>query len=344
MTKPIAPGTRVLLRIDVNVPVVRGKVDAGRVGRLAQALPQIRALIAQRARVVLVAHLGRPHGVDRTLSLAPIAHALGKMLGKKIALARDVVGPSARATAEALAPGGVMMLENVRFEPGEEKNGKTFARQLAALADVYINDAFGVAHRAHASVVGVPTLLPSYAGMLLAREVRELTRPIAKPFVLVVGGVKLEIKVPLLKKLGREADRILLGSALYPTLHEAMLPAAVVKKIVPMIDVRQDARGNVIDIGPKTERAFLAALKGAKTIIWNGPLGVTEKASGSSGTRVVARAIAASRARTVVGGGETVDVVEREGLSDAYTFVSTGGGAMLALLACEKMPGIRAVS
>lgn len=343
MIKRIAPGTRVLLRIDVNVPVLHGKVDAHRKGRLAAALPQIEALCKQRARVILIAHLGRPNGYDRSLSLAPIAVAMGKMLGRKIVLADDVIGSSAKACAASLQPGEVMMLENVRFEPGEEKNRKAFAKQLGKLADVYVNNAFSVAHRAHASVAAITEYLPSFAGELLEREVRELAKKQAKPFVLVIGGVKLETKIPLLSRLGKEADRILLGSALYPVLDKAGLPESITKKIVPMIDVRKDARGNVIDIGPKTERLFLEALRGAKSIVWNGPIGHYEKSAGASGTRVLAKAIAASAARTIVGGGETVDAIEDFGVAKKFSFVSTGGGAMLSFLAGEKMPGITAL-
>lgn len=332
MNKTIKAGTRVLLRIDVNAA-----------SRIPRALPEIKRLLRRKARLILATHVGRPQGVEKKLSTAAMATAIGRALGVKVLVAKDVVGPSAKAMALALQPGEVMMLENLRFDPREEKNGKAFAKQLASLADVYVNDAFGVCHRAHASVAAITEYLPSVAGGLVVKEVAELSKPREHLFVLIVGGIKIETKVPLLVHLGKEADVILLGSGLYPALAEAGLPYSIIKKIVPMIDVRKDARGNAIDIGPKTERAFLAALEGAKTIVWNGPLGVTEKRAGATGTRVLAKAIATSRARSIVGGGETADFVDAHGLADKFSFVSTGGGAMLAFLGGEAMPGLEAL-
>lgn len=327
MSKTINAGTRVLLRVDCNAE-----------SRVPSVLPELRRLLRLKARVILATHLGRPGGmVVRKYSTASLAKALG------VAHAKDVVGASAKALVASLAPGQAMLLENLRFEPGEEKNSKVFAKQLASLADVYVNNAFGVCHRAHASVSAITAYLPSMAGSLVQKEVAELTKPRRQPLVLVVGGIKLETKVPLLRKLGAEAEVILLGSGLYPVLAEANLPAAVTRKIVPMLDARHDARGRVIDIGPKTEKVFLAALRGAKTVLWNGPLGITERKDGAIATKVVAKAIAASSARTIVGGGETVDFLVAQGLVGAYSFVSTGGGAMLALLGGEPMPGLAAL-
>lgn len=321
-----------LLRIDVNAA-----------NRIPKALPEIQRLLARKARVILVAHAGRPQGIQRKYSLAPLATAMGRVLGVPVLLAKDVVGPSAKAMAAALQPGQVMMLENVRFDPREEKNSAAFAKQLAALADVYVNDAFGVCHRAHASVAAITRYLPSFAGNLLVKEVTELAKPRKHPFILVVGGIKIETKVPLLAHLGKEANVILLGSGLYPVLADAHLPPAIIKKIVPMLDARKDVRGRVIDIGPKTERVFLAAFEGAKTIVWNGPLGITEQHAGATGTRVLAKAIAASSAYSIVGGGETVDYIEAHDMADDFGFLSTGGGAMLSFLGGEVMPGIAAL-
>lgn len=343
-------GTKVLVRCDFNVPVVRGKVDVSPTGRIARALPEIRKLRKQGAALILVTHLGRPKGIEQKFSVRPIAKALASELGCEVLVADDVAGPSSRALAGDLAPGDVMMLENIRFDAREEENDIAFAKELAALADVYVNNAFGVCHRKHASVVAIAKRLPSFAGELVQNEVKELTKPFAAPFVLVIGGIKLETKLPLLAKLGPQADAILIGSGL---VEDVMMPSrelgralrSLQEKIVVPVDLKRDADRHAFDIGPKAAKQYIAALQGAKTIVWNGPLGIIEKTAGRKGTVAVVRAMAQVKgARTIVGGGETEDFLYEEGLSQSMSWVSTGGGAMLAFLAGEKLPGLQSLA
>lgn len=343
-------GARVLVRVDANVPVVRGRVDASPSGRIARSIPEIKKLLRRDARVILMTHFGRPSGVDNTFSVAPLAKAFAAFLDRDVKMASDVAGKSAVQCAAALKPGEVMMLENLRFEAAEEANAAAFARKLAALAEVYVNNAFGVCHRAHASVVAVTKYLPSFAGELLVREIDELTRPIEHPFVLVVGGIKLETKLPLIQRLGIQADKVLIGSApvdelaRHPQLRRTMQDLLGSTLVIPP-DLRRDADRHAFDVGSKTIAMLPSLFAGAKTIIWNGPLGNTAHAPGRQGTIALIRALAevAGDARVVVGGGETVDIVEEMDMAKRFSWVSTGGGAMLALLAGEKLPGISAL-
>lgn len=344
--KDVKKGTRVLVRVDANVTVTRGTADARPSGRIARSVPEIRKLLKRGACIVLMTHLGRPKGHEKKCSVAPIAKAYAALLGVPVTVARDVAGSDAAEKVAALAPGDVMMIENLRFEPGEEKNDRAFAKRLAALGEVYVNNAFGVCHRTHASVVAITKHLPSFAGELLVREVTELTQPVTHPFMLVVGGIKMETKLPLLERLGAQADEVLVGSATvdelarHPKLRAAVDKAIGDRLVVP-VDLRRDADRHAFDVGPKTVAMLSSFFAGAKTIIWNGPLGIVEHAAGRRGTTALIRAITATPGvRTVVGGGDTVDVVEDLDAAKNFTWVSTGGGAMLALLAGEELPGV----
>lgn len=332
----IRKGTRVFLRCDLNA-------SSGDMARLVASLPEIRRLRQAGARVIVATHFGRPKGEEAAFSVTPIARALGKELGSEISVASDVGGLESVRLSEELGVGEVMMIENVRFADGEERNDRTFARQLARLADVYVNNAFAVSHRAHASVAAITKLLPSFAGELVAREVKELSKPLAHPFVLVVGGIKLETKLPLLAELGKEADMVLVGSGLAPELEARSAIARKVRtmlgdKLVIPLDYKRDADRHAYDIGPRAIADYVTRIASAKSVVWNGPLGIFEKKSGGRGTTAVVEAIAKVRGRTVIGGGETLACVK--GKEDAFSWVSTGGGAMLAFLAGERMPGI----
>lgn len=345
----IRRGTRVLLRIDANVSLTRGRAIIGVHDKIAKTLPEILRLQRRGAAVILMTHFGRPRGKQTEFSVAPLARAIGTAIGTRITLADDIVGKDAKRLAATLTPGQIMMLENLRFDPHEEKNDAEFARALAGLADVYVNNAFGVCHRAHASVAAITKHLPSFAGSLLKEEVAQLSKPIKKPFVLVVGGNKLETKVPLLLSLGKRADAVLLGSGLMSAFHascpapDAVMVIRTLKHKLHMpLDVRCNRAGDVVDVGRETEQSFPALFRGAKTIVWNGPLGIIEHHEGVSGTQALLRAIAgAKRARTIVGGGETAALVEQSAFAEKMTLLSTGGGAMLAFLAGEPMPGLQ---
>lgn len=346
--KDIVRGRRVLLRIDANVALHNGRAIIGVHDRIAKSLPEIERLRKRGAGVILMTHFGRPRGKQTEFSVAPVANAIGRALGCKVALADDVVGKDALHRAKNLQPGEVMMIENLRFDRREEANDHTFAKALAGLGEVYVNNAFGVCHRTHASVSAITKYLPSFAGSLVAREVKELSKPMKRPFVLVVGGIKLETKVPLLLALGKKADSVVLGSGLVSAFNvlspapDALMVVRTLKHKLRMPrDLRCGQRGEVIDVGHETEQSFAELLHKAKTIVWNGPLGIVERHEGASGTKSLLRAMAAvPGARTIVGGGETVDVVEASPYAGQMTLLSTGGGAMLSFLAGEEMPGL----
>jgi len=381
-----AEGRRVLVRDDFNVPLD----DSGRVAddlRVRAALPTLRHLLERGAKVICCSHLGRPKGrrVDR-YSLEPVAAVLGERLGREVAFVDDVAGEEAAGAAAGLDPGRVLLLQNLRFEPGEEANDPAFAGRLAALAELYVDDAFGAAHRAHASVVGVAERLPAYAGFLLAGEVKALSRLLEgppSPFVAVLGGSKVSDKLAVLSNLLQRVDTLVIGGGMCFTFLAArghgvgdslleaeqvgavrgllaraeregkrvLLPSDVVvadafaedaeRRTVPASGIEQGWRG--LDIGPETAAAFATAVRDAKTVFWNGPMGVFEWAPFAAGTREVAEAVASTGAYTVVGGGDSAAALAQFGLADKVDHLSTGGGASLELLEGRTLPGVAVI-
>lgn len=376
-------GKRVLVRIDGNVPVVKGRAVDGPHGRVARAAVGLDWLRQRGARVIVMTHLGRPGGKRASAhSVKPVGKRLGELLGAPVKLSRDVVGASVERLVAKMVDGDMLLLENVRFDPREERDSPAFAQQLAALADLYVDDAFAVAHRAHASVSAIASELPSYAGPLLAQEVAVLGKAMKnprRPFTLVMGGLKAADKVPVMERLLPHADRVLLGGALATAFlkadgkevgasaydeegvkaAKALLKRAREKFLLPVDAVVATVRGKprvvgvsdvragdrILDIGPRTVAAMEEEVRRARTVVWNGPMGLVEKEPFRAGTLAVARAIAArsDHAVTVVGGGDTVPLLEAAGLADRFTLLSTGGGAMLDFLADKKMPGIEAL-
>jgi phosphoglycerate kinase len=379
-------GRKVFLRVDFNVPLDA----AGRVAddtRIAETLPTLHLALERGARVLCASHLGKPKGKRKAeLSLAPVAVRLAERLGKPVRFVEDCVGPEAARAADALAPGEVLLLENLRFHAGEEGNDPEFADALAALADVYVDDAFGAAHRAHASIVGVPQRLAvKGAGLLLEKEARELSRLLEpeRPFAAILGGAKISGKIETLRVLSRRADLLLVGGAManhfvralglsvgrslleedkVPLAREILdfckeagkaiaLPSDFVVAQSPddganakTVGINKIPDGLMtLDVGPRTLEQFERLLGPAKTIFWNGPMGVFEKPPFDKGTMAVARIVAASGAVTVVGGGESVQAAHAAGVAGKFTHVSTGGGASLEFLAEGKLPGIEAL-
>ena len=381
----IKPGMRVLMRVDVNVPIKNGRVQEGALGRLALTAPDVKRLIRRKAKVILVSHLGRPKGrVVKTLSLKPIANRFSKLLGVRVKLAPGVIGAKVEQMIKKMKPGDVLLLENVRFDPGEEKNSAAFAKELAKLGDIYINDAFGVCHRKHASVHAITRYLPSYAGRLVQEEVHQLSQSFAKPLIILIGGLKLETIVGLLEKLAPIADAVLVGGGVAISLMGAKykksflvagkkVPQAELlvakrlldkygRKIYCPLDLRvskakkphklQEINAqllkvdhHVFDIGPDTEVFFGRILQTAKSVVWNGPMGIIEDPKAGHGTEFVAKVISQlKKARTILGGGDTVTFVEKKGYGKGFTLLSTGGGAMLAFLAGELLPGLEVLA
>ena len=368
-----AKGKRVLVRVDFNVPIETPPDMPAVVAddtRIRAALPTINALRGQGAMVALCSHLGRPKGPDRKLSLALVAKRASELLGVPVPLAHDCVGTEVKQQVRQLKAGDVLMLENVRFHPEEETNDPAFARQLADGFDAYVNDAFGAAHRAHASTEGVAHLLPAYAGLLLDKEVRVLTSLLespARPFVAVIGGAKISSKIDVLKSLVAKADVVAIGGGMANTFlaatgvdvkaslsepdrvpdARAILAAATARGATILLPVDMRWSGDrIMDIGAETERAFAARITGAGTVFWNGPVGLFEQPEFAHGTEAIARAMAqatAAGAVTVVGGGESVQAVEQLGLAGQMTHVSTGGGAALELIEGKRLPGVEAI-
>ncbi|GAC1335305.1 MAG: phosphoglycerate kinase [Candidatus Dormibacteria bacterium] len=375
-------GRRVLLRVDFNVPIEQGRIvdDA----RVVQSLPTIRRLLDGGASVLIVTHRGRPGGkVVEELRVEPLARRLGELLDTEVPVAPAVVGSRVEDLAQALRPGTAMLLENVRFEAGEETNDPGFARQLAALADAYVNDAFGAAHRAHASTEGVAHLLPAAAGLLMQREVAVLGGVLNQPrdpLVAIVGGAKISSKISVMENLLPRVEKMLVGGAMACTLLKAsgasvgsskveedqvetaarLLADGGEKLVLPVDAVvatafAADAETRVVaadaipegwmmlDVGPRTVAQFSSAIEAAGTVVWNGPLGVYEMEAFRHGTEDVARAVAASTAISVVGGGDLGAAISTLGLEDRITHVSTGGGATLEFLEGRELPGIKAL-
>ena len=377
-------GKRVLVRVDYNVPMENGRiVDATRIDA---SLPTIEFLLDEGAAVILMSHLGRPKGgPDDKYRLKPVAAALEALLGRPVRYLPSL--PGSQETAGALAslqPGEVALLENVRFEAGEEQNDPDLARRLSALGDVFVLDAFGSAHRAHASVSGVAALLPHAAGFLMEKEVRALGKLLndpARPYVVIIGGAKVSDKLGVIEHLLPKVDRLLIGGGMAYTfvkarggrigdsIHEddqldlaARLLGEYAKKIELPVDVvaadrfAEDAQTRVVpthdipdgwqglDIGPETRKRYTEALRGAKTVFWNGPMGVFEFEKFAAGTEAVARAVAGLEgAYTVIGGGDSVSAINQSGLAGQVSHISTGGGASLELLEGRELPGVAAM-
>lgn len=374
-------GKRVLVRCDFNVPLKDGRITDDR--RIVEALPTIRYLLGKGAAVVLASHLGRPKGVTPEFSLAPVAERLTELLGEAVPLLPDCIGPDVEASCADLRAGQALLLENVRFHPEEETNDPAFAAALARLADLYVNDAFGTAHRAHASTEGVAHLLFGAAGFLMQKEIEFLGKALAnpaRPFVAVLGGAKVKDKIAVIDSLIPKVDRLLIGGGMaftftkaqgheigHSLLDEASLEFAATvlrdhsdKVVVPTdvvaassLDAPESARPLPVsaipadsigaDIGPDTAAAFAEIVRGAGTVVWNGPMGVFEIPPFDAGTRAVALALTECTGTTIVGGGDSAAAIEQFGMAEKVSHVSTGGGASLEFLEGKVLPGIAAL-
>ncbi|HEY1081989.1 MAG TPA: phosphoglycerate kinase [Prosthecobacter sp.] len=384
---------RVLVRVDFNVPLEEkdGQMVITDATRIQETLPTLKALLEKGAKIILCSHLGRPKGQrDPKQSLAPVAPALSELLGVPVEFSEETTGPVAKAKVDALPAGGVLLLENTRFHAGEEKNDAELAKGLAELADVFVNDAFGSAHRAHSSTAGVADYLPAVSGLLMEKELTylhdELENP-ERPFVVILGGAKVNDKIEVINRLLEKADTIIIGGgmaytfrkivqgitigkSLYKPEWEPIAQAAIdkakergVKLMIPVDAMITDAfdfdakkLGNTkytgvnesipegwegVDIGPESVKLFSEEIAKAKTVIWNGPMGVFEIKESSKGSFDVAEAVAAnSSAKTIIGGGDSVKAVKKAKLADKMTFISTGGGASLELLEGKVLPGV----
>lgn len=377
---------KVLVRVDFNVPL-NDKGEITDDTRITASLPTIQYLLEQKAAVILMAHLGRPKGqVKPELSLAPVAKHLGKLLGKKILFAPDCVGEAAQAAASKLKPGHILLLENLRFHKEEEKNDMEFAEKLASLADLYVNDGFGVSHRAHASVEGVTHFLPAAAGFLLEKEIQYVGQAVTNPlhpFVAIIGGAKVSDKIGVISNLLDKVDTLLIGGGMANTflaaqgykmgkslveedkldLAKELLAKAKKNKVNMLLPtdlvmaaafapdaehVTEKVKNlnqayMALDIGAETSKAYAEALADAKMIVWNGPMGVFEMDAFCKGTEAVAKAVAKSRATSIVGGGDSVAAIEKLGLAKRITHISTGGGASLEYLEGKVLPGVAAL-
>ncbi len=380
-------GKRLFIRVDFNVPLDENlNITDDR--RIRSTLPTINYAVDEGARVILASHLGRPKGtVDKRYSLGSVAKRLQRLIKKEVTFLPDCIGPEVEETVKKMSDGDIVLLENLRFHKEEEKNDEAFSKALAKLADYYINDAFGAAHRAHASVVGITKLLPSAAGFLLQREIEYLKGAVdspVRPFVAILGGAKVSGKIGVLENLESKVDKVIVGGGMAYTFLKAMgynvgdslveldmldfannimkklisrgikfyLPVdcviaqsveyGVETKIVPVQEIPNGWKA--LDIGPASVKLFNAAIANAKTILWNGPMGVFEVDAFSRGTFAVAHAVADAYALTIVGGGDTDLAVSRSGVSESMSFISTGGGAALQLLEGKELPGLAALT
>ena len=373
---------RALVRVDFNVPLD----DKGQVTddtRIVASLPTIQYLVEQSAKVILCSHLGRPKGKDQKFSLRPVAARLQHLLGKPVTFVSDCIGQPVERVVEGMNAGDVVLLENVRFYPEEEKNDPEFAKKLAAFGDVYVNDAFGSAHRAHASTEGVARILPGVAGFLMEKELNYLGAALANPthpFVAILGGAKVSDKIKVIENLLPKVDWLLIGGGMANTflaargfnigkslveadkldMAKALMDKGGAKIVLPVdaiIADKFDANAQnqvvaadavpgdwlILDIGPKTVDAFAKIIAGAKTIVWNGPMGVFEMPKFAEGTFAVAKCLAQSGATTIICGGDSASAVEHAGLADKMTHISTGGGASLEFLEGRVLPGVAAL-
>lgn len=378
-------GKRVLVRCDFNVKMENGVITSDK--RIVASLPTIQYLIKNGAKVILCSHLGRPKGqVNPEFSMKPVAARLSELLGLKVKMADDVVGPSAHALAASLKDGEVMLLENVRYRAEETKNEENFSKELASLADVFVNDAFGTAHRAHCSTTGVASYLPAVCGYLIQKEIKFMGGALAnpkRPLVAILGGAKVSDKIGVIENLIDKCDTIIVGGGMAYTfmryfghnIGDSLLEADWVEKAGEMMKTAKDkgvkflipvdnkvgkeydenTESKIVssddipdgwmglDIGPETQKLFADAIKGAGTVIWNGPMGVSEWENFASGTISIAKAVADSGAISIIGGGDSVAAVTKLGFADKMSHISTGGGASLEFLEGKDLPGICAL-
>jgi phosphoglycerate kinase len=375
-------GKRVLMRVDFNVPMADGKVTDDK--RIKAALPTIQYVLEQGASLMLMSHLGRPKsGPEAEFSLKAASETLAGLLGRPVKMAPDCVGPEVEAMAKALQPGDVLMLENTRFHKGEEKNDLDLAKQMAALGDVYVNDAFGSAHRAHSSTEGIARFLPAVSGFLMEQELEYLGRAVLNPehpYVAILGGAKISDKILVVETLLSKCDKLIIGGGMANTflaakgynMQDSLVEAASIetarailaksgdKLILPVDAIIADkfdpeantqivdadkipAGWRMMDVGPKTIEMYKRELSDAKLVVWNGPVGVFEMPKFAEGTFALARLLAESKATTVIGGGDSASAVKKAGVAKQMTHVSTGGGASLEFLEGKELPGVAAL-